>query len=66
MSNPQYSHLKNYVNAASDLAEQVQKDITKDQIITNETIVKLSKFFAAAERFQKGLEVISTINSDQH
>lgn len=73
MSNPQYITLKNFVTTATSLAEQLQKDIeasvqvsaTKPvAVISNETVVKLSRFYAAAEKFQKGIEVLNAINDE--
>jgi hypothetical protein len=71
--NEQYTTLKSFVLAANALAEQVQKDIQAGiavdnkkpiAVITNETVVKLSHFYKAQERFQKGIDVLNAMNAD--
>jgi hypothetical protein len=63
-NNPQYIKLRRYVDAASDLAEQVTKDVKKGSKITNDTVLKLSKFYAAAERIKKEIAILQDIPDD--
>lgn len=44
------SKLKNYANAAAELAESLSNDLTKNKSkkVSNETIVKLNNFVIAA------------------
>ena len=61
MSNPQYFKLRQYVDAASSLADQLTKDIKNGRIINNDTVLKLSKFYAAAERIAKEIRILQEI-----
>jgi len=61
MNNPQYIKLRQYVEAASNLAEQLTKDIKEGRIINNDTVLKLSKFYAAAERIAKEIRILQEI-----
>lgn len=55
--------LLNYVNAATDLAESVEANMaTKNKKLTSETIVAVSRFRAAAERFQKIIDQLHKTN----
>lgn len=54
-----YVKLIRYVGAASDLAEGLTAALKAGHtVITSETIVNLSKFYAASEAVQKILDVI--------
>ena len=66
MSNPQYAKLREYVDAASSLAEQVTNDIKKGNKITNATVLKLSKFFSAAEKIKKEITILQEIPDERH
>jgi len=59
-------HLIEYVGTASDLAESLQGDIRSGKrTYSNETIVKLSKFVAAAERFRHILDLIDQVQTNE-
>ena len=59
-------HLIEYVGAASDLAESLQGDIKSGKrTYSNETIIKLSKFVAAAERFRHILDLIDEVSATE-
>jgi hypothetical protein len=60
--------LLEYVNAATDLAESVKRNIVKSKkgiaVIDDETVIKLNKFMIAANHmkdFEKTL-ILNTIN----
>ncbi len=56
---PELRQIIAYVDAASDLAEQVTADLkTKDRKVSDETVLKLSKFIAKAGAFQKLLDSV--------
>lgn len=59
--NPQHIKLRNYVDAATDLAEQLTTDLKKGDRITNDTVLKLSKFYAAAERIKREIAIFQEI-----
>lgn len=40
--------LLRYVNAGADLAESVKRNITKDGVIDNKTVLKLNEFIIAS------------------
>ena len=54
--------LVQYVNAASDLAEQCQKDIKNGKKYTTETVSKLGKFIIIANSFQTVLDEVQKTN----
>ncbi len=61
--NAEYLKLVKYVNAVADLAECVLKDIkSKDQRITNETVLALSRLTAASSSVQKMLDQVELTN----
>lgn len=52
-----------YVNSATDLAESLQRDIIKGREYSSATVLKLSKFVAAAERFRHVEELLSELQA---
>lgn len=60
--NPEYMKLVKYVNAASDLAESVTRDIKKGKKISSQTVVHLSKFVTASHLVQKMIDQIEQTN----
>ena len=62
-SNADRLRLIEYINAATDLAEGVQGDIKSDKkTYSNETIIKLSKFIASANRFRHILDLVDQVS----
>lgn len=55
---PDYLKLIKYVNCASELAESLQGDIKRGEKVTSNTVVKLSKFIAAAQAIQNLLDQV--------
>lgn len=55
-----YMRLVRYVDAACNLAESVTADIkgSKSPKISNETVINLSKFYAASQAVQKLLDMV--------
>lgn len=57
--NESYLKLIKYVNAATDMAESLERDIkAKDRKVSNDTVLALSKFVAAANSVQKMLDQV--------
>lgn len=46
--NEAYAKLQKYVDAATDLAEGLERDIKNGKEISNDTVLRLSKFVSAA------------------
>lgn len=57
----QYFLLKQYVDAAHDLAETIEDDIKKGKKISSKTVLQLSKFVKATQAFSKQLEVLNAL-----
>ena len=55
---PTFLALQRYVNAAADLAEQVQRDIRDGSEISDATIIKLSQFKDAAQSVESTLDKV--------
>lgn len=55
-----YRKLIVYVDAASNLAEGIQADLrgSKKGLISNETVLNLAKFWAAANNVQKLMDAV--------
>ena len=51
-----------YVEAASDLAESVKRNIVHEGIIDNETILKLNAFIIASNEIEDLLSVLTDDN----
>lgn len=51
--------LAEYVNSASDFAESVKKDVTKDRVISDATILLLNKFIIAANVIKEMTEQLN-------
>lgn len=47
-----------YMDAATDLAEQMRQDLRKGDNYTNETVLKLSEFMQQANKLQKFLDML--------
>lgn len=61
--NPEYMKLVRYVNAATDLAEAIERDVkAKNRKVSNDTVIKLSKFTMAANLIQKMLDQVEQTN----
>lgn len=58
-----YQRLVLYVNAASDLAESVATDIKAGREYSNVTVLKLSRFVAAAHYMDKMIKHINANNA---
>jgi hypothetical protein len=54
-------NLTKYVNAASDLAEALEVDIKKGNKISTETVLRLSKFVAAAKAVSSLLDDLDAV-----
>lgn len=54
--NETYALLQRYVDAATDLAEGVERDIKNGNTLSNDTILRLSKFVSAAHAAGKMLD----------
>lgn len=54
--------LAKYVNAASDLAEAVKRDITKDGYVSEKTVLALNAFIIAGNEIA---DFTTEINSDK-
>ena len=57
-----YEKLTAYVNAASDLAEQMSLDLKHGDMYTNQTITALSKFVSTANAVKDMLDVLEDRN----
>jgi hypothetical protein len=59
----EYLKLVKYVNAATDLAESVEADIKrKGAKVSNDTVLRLGKFVAAAHAINNMLEHVKSLN----
>lgn len=56
--------LISYVETASALAESLQRDIIKGREYSNRTVLCLTKFVAAAERFRHVEELLRAMQAD--
>jgi hypothetical protein len=52
--------LVKYMNAATDLAEQMRADLKQGDEYTNETVLKLSEFKLHAEKLQSFVDMLET------
>ena len=52
--------LVQYMNAATDLAEQMRADLQKGDEYSNETVLKLSQFKQHAEKLQSFVDMLET------
>lgn len=51
--------LAEYVNAASDLAESVKRNIIHEKVIDDETVLKLNRFIIAANAIDDMIEELN-------
>lgn len=47
-----------YMDAATDLAEQMRQDLRKGDQYSNETVLRLSEFMQQANKLQKVLDML--------
>lgn len=50
--------LVEYINASTDLAEQMRADLRRDGMYSNETVLKLSEYKQKAEKIQKLFDIL--------
>lgn len=58
--NENYLKLVRYVNAASEMAESLTKDIKAGKAISNETVLAVSRFISASSSIQKMLDQVES------
>ncbi len=62
---PERLKIIQYVNAAADLAEQLTRNLkSKNRLITDETVVKLGRFYKASKQMSYLLDLIEKDNRE--
>lgn len=59
-----YAKVVAYVDAAATLCEYLSKDIKNGKVVTNETVVALSRFVAATHRVAFFLDKIESLKTN--